>query len=183
MSTLNIPILVGTTRPKRMTIHAARLVHKVAQTKEGIDTQLVDPQDFSFPYDGNDPENKDPRYTDLTHKADAFVIVAPEYNHAIPGSLKRMLDSELENYHHKPIALAGVSAGPWGGLRVIEHMVLIVRELGMVVTSVDMQFPSIYDLFDDKGNLTDEAYTRRVEKALDELIWMAKALKQARDTQ
>src|SRR5690606_9661531 len=131
MSKLFIPILQGTTREGRQSINAAELILKVSKEYDEIETILVDPRDFNFPGDGNEPEAKDPRYTDITKRADGFFIVTPEYNHSIPGSLKRMLDSELKNYIHKPVAFAGVSAGPWGGVRAIEALVTTVREMGM----------------------------------------------------
>src|SRR5689334_836008 len=98
MEKLFIPVLLGTTRPKRESIKAAKLVASVGKTIEEIEIQLVDPSEYNFPFDGNDPENKDPRYSELTKRADGFFIVTPEYNHSFPGSLKRMLDSELQNY-------------------------------------------------------------------------------------
>lgn len=181
MATLFIPILAGTTRPDRKSIHAAKLIFEVSKEYKEIESVLVDPTEFTFPGDGNDPEGKDPRYTDITKRADAFFIVTPEYNHSIPGSLKRMLDSELENYVHKPVAIAGVSKGPWGGVRAIESLVPMVREMGMVATFTDVQFPKINDLFDKHGTLQDNAQIPRIKKAFDELLWMTKALKHGRD--
>jgi NAD(P)H-dependent FMN reductase len=92
-----------------------------------------------------------------------------------------MLDSELENYNHKAVTVAGVSASPWGGIRAIESILPIVRELGMVVTHTDVQFPSVFNLFNEKGELQDEKYIKRINRAYDELIWMAKALKWGRE--
>lgn len=181
MESLFIPILLGTTRPKRESIKAARLVEKVGKSIEGIEVQLVDPGDYHFPYDGNDPENKDPRYTALTKKADAFFIVTPEYNHGYPGTLKRMLDSELKNYIHKPVAFAGVSNGIFGGARVIEALVNTVREMGMAVTFSDVYFPQVQNLFNEDGTIKDEGYSRRIERAYTELIWMARSLKWGRE--
>jgi len=182
MSTLFIPVLAGTTREKRKSIFVAQLVYEVSKQYEEIESFLVDPKDFTFPGDGNDPEGKDPRYTDITARADGFFIVAPEYNHSIPGSLKRMLDSELENYIHKPVAFAGVSAGPWGGVRAIESLVTAVREMGMVATFTDVQFPKVQDIFDEDGKLLDESFIKRVKRSFDELIWMAKVMKHGRDS-
>jgi NAD(P)H-dependent FMN reductase len=181
MAKLFIPILLGTTRPKRESIKAARLVEKVGKSIEEIEVQLVDPGDYNFPFDGNDPENKDPKYTELTARADAFFIVTPEYNHGYPGTLKRMLDSELKNYIHKPVAFAGVSNGIFGGARVIEALVNTVREMGMAVTFSDVYFPKVQELFDENGNIKDEGYTRRIERGFTELIWMAKSLKWGRE--
>lgn len=183
MEKLFIPVLAGTKRAQRKSIHAARLVFEVSKQYEEIESQLIDPNDFDFPGDGNDPEGKNPRYTEITQKADGFFIVTPEYNHSIPGTLKRMLDSELKNYIHKPVAFAGVSSGPWGGIRAIETLVTAVREMGMVATFTDVQFPNIEKLFDENGNLTDEAYVKRVKRSFDELIWMTKVLKAGRENE
>ncbi len=183
MSTLYIPVLVGTTRPQRKSIYAARLVAEVGASIEGIETELVDPMDFNFPGDGNDPEGKDPRYGAITKRADGFFIVTPEYNHGYPGSLKRMLDSELENYIHKPVAFGGVSKQPWGGVRAIEALVNTVREMGLVSTFTDVQFPKVESLFDEDGKLLDEHYREYVKRAWTELIWMAKVLKTGRENE
>ena len=181
MQKLFIPILLGTMRPGRRSENAAKLVEKVGKTIKEIEVQLVDPLNYKFPFDGNDPENKDPRYTELTLKADAFFIVTPEYNHSFPGTLKRMLDSELKNYIHKPVAFAGVSDGIFGGARAIEALVRTVREMGLVATFSDVYFPQAQNLFDEKGKIKDEAFIRRIERAYTELIWMAKAMKWARE--
>lgn len=181
MSKLYIPVLLGTTRVNNQSIHAARFVAEVGGSLEGVETEVINPSDFTFAGDGNDPESKDPKYSELTARADGFFIVIPEYNHSFPGSLKRMLDSEIQHYIHKPVGLAGVSAGPWGGVRAIESLTPVVRELGMVLTFADLQFPQIQDLFID-GTLQKEEYRTFAEAAWTELIWMSKVLKTGRET-
>lgn len=180
MEKLFIPIIEGTIRPKRRSIHAARLIHEVAEKFPEVESQLLDPNDFNMPYDGNDDENKDPRYSEITARADAFVLVIPEYNHGYPGTLKRFMDSELKNYNHKAVGFAGVSVGPWGGVRAIEAFVPSAREMGLVVSSVDVNFPFVGKLFNEDGQLKDEAYIPRIEKMYKELIWMTQALKWGR---
>lgn len=180
-SQLFILVLAGTTRVKRESIKAAKFVAEVGNSIEGVETKLIDPNDFNFPGDGNDPEGKDPRYSELTAKADAFFIVTPEYNHSFPGSLKRMLDSELENYIHKPVAIAGASDGNWGGVRAVEALVPSVREMGLVVTFTSAYFPRVNELFDDNGKPKEVRIEKSVRKAYDELIWMANVLKKGRE--
>jgi NAD(P)H-dependent FMN reductase len=178
MQKLFIPVLVGTTRTQRKSIEAARFIKEIGNSFDELTTELVDPLDFHFPGDGNDFEGKDPRYSMLTKKADGFFIVSPEYNHSFPGSLKRMLDSELENYIHKAVAFAGASSGPWGGIRAIEALVLTTREMGMVSTFSDVHFPQVQNLFDAQGNVLDSKYIDRVKSSWTELIWMTRVLKQ-----
>lgn len=178
---IHIAVLIGTTREQRKSVHAARFVAEVGTQIEGVTTELVDPKDLKLPGDGNDPEGQDVHYSEITKNADAFFIVTPEYNHSFPGSLKRMLDSEHKNYLHKPVAIAGASNGMWGGIRAVESLVPVVRQLGLVVTFNSLYFPRVQDIFDDSGKLLDESYKASVEKAYMELIWMAKALKNARE--
>ena len=178
---LFILVMAGTTRVRRESIKAARFVAEVGKTYPELEIQLVDPGDFNFPGDGNDPEGKDPRYSELTARADGFFIVTPEYNHSFPGSLKRMLDSELENYIHKPVALAGASSGAWGGVRAVEALVMSVREMGLVATFTSAYFPRVQDAFDENGKPVDERTEASVRRAYDELIWMTKVLKAGRD--
>lgn len=181
---LTIAVLAGTARVQRESIRAAHYIAARGALIEGINIIFVDPVDFHFPGDGNDPEGKDPRYTEIVEKADAFFIVTPEYNHSFPGTLKRMLDSELEHYLHKPVAFAGASNGNWGGLRAIESLVNAVREMGLVATFSDVYFPRVQDIFDEQGTIKPEfaeRYERSVGKAYRELIWMARSLKYGRD--
>jgi len=179
---IKILVLAGTTREQRKSVHAARFIAEIGRQQDNVEIRFGDPTDFYFPGDGNDPEGKDSRYTELTEWADAFFIVTPEYNHSFPGTLKRMLDSELKNYIHKPVALAGASSGRMGGVRAVESLVTAVREMGMVVTFTDVYFAQVQDLFNENGEIRDEFYKEAANKAYTELIWMAKVLKQGRET-
>ena len=180
---ITIAVLIGTTRQKRESVKAARYIAGIGQSLPGVTIILVDPLDFHFPGDGNDPEGKDPRYTDITQRADAFFVVTPEYNHSFPGSLKRMLDSELETYNHKPVAFAGCSNGNWGGVRAVESLVPAIRETGLVALSWDVYFPRVQDIFDENSTIREEhaaRYDKNVRKLYDELVWMARLFKAAR---
>jgi NAD(P)H-dependent FMN reductase len=181
--TITVAVLAGTTRAQRESIKAARYVADFAAKLDGVEVIFVDPKEFNFPGDGNDPEGKDPRYTEIVGKADAFFIVTPEYNHSFPGSLKRMLDSELALYNHKPVAFAGASNGNWGGVRAVEALLTAVRETGLVALSWDVYFPRVQDIFDENGQIRDEyreRYERNLGKLFDELLLFARLFKTIR---
>ncbi len=178
-----IAVIAGTTRQQRRSIMPAKYIADFASKLPNVEVIFVDPKDFNLPGDGNDPEGKDPRYTEIVGKADAFFVVTPEYNHSFPGSLKRLLDSELQLYNHKPVAFAGVSDGNWGGTRAIESLVPAVRETGLVVMSFDVYFPKVQDIFDEHGVIKPELepmYAKNLGKLFDELLWFARLLKTAR---
>src|SRR5207249_2653444 len=71
--------------------------------------------------------------------------------------------------------------GPWGGTRVIESLVPMVRELGLAVTFTDLNFPKVQNTFDEAGKLLDPAFEKRAKDFLDELVWMARVLKWGRE--
>jgi NAD(P)H-dependent FMN reductase len=181
---LYIPIIHGTTRPDNQSQYAAKLVLSIMQQQPGVVTELIDPGMFNLPFDGNDQPQKDPRYSEITSKADAFFIVTPEYNHSFPGTLKRLLDSELKNYKHKAVAFAGVSSGIIGGARAIESLLHVVRKMRMVASSVDVLFPEIESMFDQTTGMLKPEYqkqTERIQLAITELVLLAKGMRYVRD--
>ena len=180
---ITVAVLAGTTRVQRESIKAARYVADFARQLPNVEVIFVDPTDFNFPGDGNDPEGKDPRYSEIVGRADAFFIITPEYNHSFPGSLKRMLDSELALYNHKPVAFAGASNGNWGGVRAVESLLTAVRETGLVALSWDVYFPHVQDMFNEDGSMKEEyreRYSKNLGKIFDELLLFARLFKQIR---
>jgi NAD(P)H-dependent FMN reductase len=180
---LLIPVLLGTNRKQRNSVHPARWLIGHMEQRPEIQTRLFDTADFAFPQDDYGQGLKDlfPEWRDTIIKSDGLVIVSPEYNHGYPGVLKAVLDLMLREYVHKAVAFVGVSAGPWGGTRVIEAMVPMVRELGLAVTFTDLNFPKVQTTFDAEGKLLDRAFEKRAADFLDELVWMSSALKWGRE--
>lgn len=182
MDQLNIPVLLGTNRKERKSHHAAKWLVGQMEKRPEIRTRLFDVAEFKLPHDDYGQGLKDsfPEWRDAMIQADGLVIVAPEYNHGYPGSLKAVLDLLLPEYIHKSVAFVGVSAGIWGGTRVIEAMVPMCRELGLAVTFTDLNFPHVQKTFDDEGRLLDQRFEARAKDFLDELVWMSTVLKWGR---
>src|SRR5262245_15156738 len=152
---LFVPVILGTPRRGRMSEHAARLMHAQVAARDGIETELVDVAKLQIPVDDAGEAVKDPGFSDLVNRADALVIVAPEYNRGYPGLLKHVLDTNLKEYIHKAVGVVGVSAGGFGGARVIENMLPVLRELGLVTIFWDVNFSNVHRTFGDDGALLD----------------------------
>ena len=95
--------------------------------------------------------------------------------------MKHALDMNLKEYIHKAVGICGVSAGPFGGARVIENLLPVLRELGLVTIFTDVNFGSVRKIFDEGGRLLDQNYVRRLDEFLKELIWMARLLRHGRE--
>src|ERR1044071_2451711 len=179
---LFIPLLLGTPRKARASEHVAQWVYQSMLERPEIEAQFFDVRDFDLPRDhyGTEIGGDFPEWRDAIIRADGLVIITPEYNHGYPGALKSVLDLLLKEYIHKAVAFVGVSAGPWGGTRVIESMVPMARELGLAVTFSDLNFPFVQRTFDETGKMLDPAFELRAKDFLDELVWMARVLKWGR---
>ncbi len=94
-------------------------------------------------------------------RADGVLIATPEYNQAVPGVLKNMIDwlsigEAAEGLEGRPVAVTGVTTGPWG-TRLAQTM---LRQMLTSSQSILLPQPNLYvrhaeSLFDEAGNLTD----------------------------
>ena len=178
---LFIPIILGTSRRGRRSENVARFVFEQTRKRAGVETELIDVCTLPMKLDDAGEQMKDAKFSATINRCDGLIIVTPEYNHGYPGLLKHALDMNLEEYNHKAVGICGVSAGSFGGVRAIESLLPVMRELGLVTIFWDVNFGNVEKLFDDQGNLLYQNYVRRLDKFLNELIWMASVLRYGRE--
>lgn len=178
---LFIPVILGTTRQGRQSEYVAKFIVEQLTLRDDIKTELIDIRTIAIATDDAGETLKDPHFSALMTQADGLIIVVPEYNHGYPGLLKHVLDTCLTEYIHKAVGLCGVSAGPFGGTRVIQNLLPVMRELGLMTIFYDLNFSNVQSLFDEAGNLIDKpTYIRRMERFITELIWMSTVLRYGR---
>ena len=178
---LFIPVILGTVRKGRATEHVARFVYEETKKRESVTTELIDLRELKFAFDDAGEAIKNAAFSESVKRADGLILVVPEYNHGYPGILKHALDSNLKEYIHKAAGICGVSAGGFGGTRMIENLLPVLRELGLVTIFWDGNFSGAQKLFDADGKILDQSYVKRIDKFLGELIWMSKVLRHGRE--
>ncbi|HVY67685.1 MAG TPA: NADPH-dependent FMN reductase [Patescibacteria group bacterium] len=187
---LNIPVVLGSVRQGRKSEAPAKyLVQKIKQL--GHNSRLVDFRELPLPfYDqpgvpimfkGKYPTSQAQAWSDIAKAADAFVIVSPEYNHGYPAVLKNALDWLYLEFEKKPFALVGVSNGPVGGARLIEHLRPIIENFGAVALRETVMLGPIDKYFGEDGRLLDDSADKKTDGLLASLVWWGNALKQARE--
>jgi NAD(P)H-dependent FMN reductase len=178
---LDVPVILGTTRKGRTSAHVARCLADLLNRRAGVTSRVIDIANISLPTDDAGESIKDPAFSAAMSAADGLVIVSPEYNHSFPGLLKHVLDSCLSEYVHKAVGIAGVSSGPFAGARVVQGLLPVTRELGLVTIFWDINVGQVGKMFGDDGRLLDDAFVRRSDRFIRELIWMSTVLRYGRE--
>src|SRR5213083_3407507 len=155
---LFIPLILGTARQERQSEHVGRFVFEQTRKRAGVETELIDVRALPMRLDDAGEQMKDAAFSATIERCDGIILVVPEYNHGYPGLLKHALDMNLKEYIHKAVGICGVSAGPFGGARVIEGLLPVMRELGLVTIFWDVNFGNVQKLFDEDGKLLDESF-------------------------
>lgn len=162
-----IPIIVAATRPNAKGADVGKAISSILKENfPEISYELVSPNDFNIAYD----DSSDPKFAELTKKADAFIFVISEYNHGYPGRFKSLLDSEFDNYSEKFALLVGVSNGVFGGARAIENILPVMKALNIRVTRKDIVFREAQTLVNQNGDFMDLDQKQRCIDTLKEFI-------------
>jgi NAD(P)H-dependent FMN reductase len=187
---LRVAVIVGSTREGRFAPVVANWLVAQAAPRGDLTIDVVDPVQTPlptvFPVLGQPPADPGARellaaVSPRLAAADAFVIIAPEYNHSFSAALKNTIDWHNTEWHAKPVAF--VSYGGFsGGLRAVEHLRGVFAELHAVTIRQSVSFSGVWSKFDADGRATDPASDAAAKTMLDQLAWWAYALRDARAT-
>jgi NAD(P)H-dependent FMN reductase len=183
-------VFYGSYRRDRKGIRLANFI--VSQLKaRGDDAELIDAKALDLPmldrmYKEYAPGGAPAAMEALAEKiktADAFVIIAGEYNWGVQPGLKNLTDHFLEEWFWRPVAIASYSAGRLGGVRSSLAWRSTLSEMGLVVISSTLTVGPIERTLDDCGEPTGELGTILVQGFplfADDLAWWAEAAKAQR---
>lgn len=180
---LSIALLIGSTREGRFAPTIARwVVDTTARLRPDMALDVIDLADVGLPavYPSVNGAEVD-AYIERIDRADAFVVITPEYNHGYPASLKQAIDLPMQQWKAKPVAFVSYG-GISGGLRAVEQLRQVFAELHATTIRDTVSFAMAHGLFDAAGDLRQPAGPEAAAKTmLDELAWWAHALRTARD--
>jgi NAD(P)H-dependent FMN reductase len=110
--------------------------------------------------------------------ADGVIVVTPEYNGGYPAALKNAVDLLYPEWKRKPVGIATVSAGSFGGSQVGTSLSFTFLKIGALVTPAVYRVPTVQKAYDEQGVPADkEATARRAKTFLDEFFWLVEAKK------
>lgn len=145
-----IGIIVGSTRPHRMSINVASWLKDEYELISDNEFVLLDLKDFPLPFFGEeDKENAILKWEESIESCDAFVFVTPEYNHSITGVLKNALDFGYNYWNGKPATIVSYGYGA-SGARAASHLRGILGALGVYDLKTQILISLTEDVVDKK---------------------------------
>lgn len=182
-----IGIILGTTRTNSL---GARIFKYLQATLSATDVELtfIDLHDYPLPfYDHEETPLSQPiqhlnsveqQWLDVLAAQAGYLILSPEYDHAITGSLKNALDFVGPEVDHKPVQIVTYSHYTDGGMLAASSLVGILQMLKMMVLPTPVLLWEADQDFDANGQLLPTAPNRdhfapRLQAAFAELVHYA----------
>ncbi|MEM3726397.1 MAG: NAD(P)H-dependent oxidoreductase [Candidatus Bathyarchaeia archaeon] len=135
-------------------------------------------QDFE-----NDMPAKVKEFKRKIRRADAILIVTPEYNYSFSGVLKNAIDWTSRppgdnSFEGKPVAIMSASIGTLGGARAQYQLRQVLVTLNMhPINKPEVMVPLAGEKFDKKGRLIDEKTRAKIKDLLENLVAWTRKLK------
>jgi NAD(P)H-dependent FMN reductase len=181
-------IIVGSVRPGRVALPVAQWVRSVVAEDERFELDWVDLRELALPMMDEPSHPAKRQYThdhtftwsERVDAADAFVFVAPEYNHSYSPALKNALDYLSQEWWRKPylpVNYGGVSSGT----RAAAALTPVTSALGLVKTVAAVEIGMVGSHVVDGLFTPTERDAGRLELGLDELAALAPALAALRE--
>jgi len=177
-----IQIIVGTTRPNRVSTQVAEWALEQAKKRSDAEFEIVDIVDFDLPlYNEPLPPKMGQYKFDYTKKwaekiaeADGYIFVTAEYNHSIPPSLTNAISYVYAEWNNKSAGI--ISYGAAGGVRAAEHLRQIAAELQLADVSNHTHINMNTDFENWSTFKPSEALDASVSSLYDQTVAWANAL-------
>ena len=180
-------VIIASTRPGRLGLPIANWAISETEKYGGFEVDVADLALMDLPMldEPNHPHHRN--YTKAhtiawsrrVDAADAILIVTPEYNYGMPGSLKNAFDFLFHEWNYKPVAFVSYG-GMSGGMRSVQMAKQVVTTLKMVPISEAVNIHMVPKYIHDGEFIPEETHVASLKKVLGELARWAAALRAMR---
>jgi NAD(P)H-dependent FMN reductase len=183
-------VIIASTRPGRLGLPIANWAISEIEKRGEFEVDVADLALMNLPmldepqqaYHRNYTKPHSIAWSKRVDAADAILVVTPEYNHSMPGSLKNAFDFLFHEWSYKPIAFVSYG-GMSGGMRSVQMAKQVVTTLKMVPLTEAVNIHMIPKYIHDGQFVPKEAHENALKKVLGELTRWAAALRAMRVTQ
>ncbi|WP_330439913.1 NAD(P)H-dependent oxidoreductase [Micromonospora sp. NBC_00821] len=177
MAPLRIAVIVGSTREGRVGDRLAAWFVEQAVRHDDLAVTVVDLTEYDFPatYPA-EPTASIRAFVREVGRADAFVVVTPEYNHSFPAPLKQAIDYAYDEWQAKAVGFVSYGCRSTG-----QHAVDQLRTVFTALHAMTVRDVVGIDLLagEPTAQCTDERQ-RDVGVLLDQLRWWGLTLRDGR---
>lgn len=192
---MKLQVIIGSTRPNRVSDRVAKWVAAAASTMAGAEVEVLDLAEYALPFldepaspqynPARHPNEQAQRWLSKLAEGDAYVLVTPEYNRSYSAVLKNALDYVDFQLARKPVAL--VAHGSTGGAQAIAHLRGVLPGLlAITVPRATFLVGRAGDMLDESGTPDDKFKANpygpqtALQTMLADLQWYSEALAAAR---
>lgn len=178
----DILIISSSIRDGRNSHRVSLFFQQFIQSRGLGNAEILDLKEYRFPLfeerltKASNPEEKWVEASEKINKAKGLIVVTPEYNGGYPASLKNIIDFMYKEWYRKPIALAAVSDGPFGGTQVIQSLQFTLWKIGAWTVPARFHVPFADKSYDESGQPADKKLSEKLAgQFVDELLWCMEA--------
>ncbi|MFT8412223.1 MAG: NAD(P)H-dependent oxidoreductase [Schleiferilactobacillus perolens] len=189
--TVHIGIIMGSTRQAALGARIFTYLQHQFPDTETVQYTWLDLRDYPLPlYDHPEtpledsishPTATETQWLNALAAQDGYVILTPEYDHALPGGLKNALDLVGPQVDHKPVQIVAYSYFSDGGVLAVQSLVPILQMLKMIILPEPVLLWSADPNFTQDGTLVksvvnSDHFALRLADAMHDIIFYAQLL-------
>ncbi|MET7395977.1 NAD(P)H-dependent oxidoreductase [Dactylosporangium sp. NPDC005572] len=178
MAPLRLAVIIGSTREGRVGESVGRRIAEEAMRRDDLAVTVVDLAAYEFP--GSHPAEPTAAIRSFVqdiNRAEAFVVVTPEYNHSFPASLKQAIDYAYDEWQTKPVGFVSYGCRSTG-----LHAVDALRTVFTALHAVTVRDTVAFDLLIAHSEQAEcrDRLRQDCRLLLDELWWWGMTLREGR---
>ncbi len=122
-----------------------------------------------------DPPAMAVEFGQSVQRADAVILVSPEYNFSVPAATKNAVDFLVQEWANKQVGIAAVSAGAFGARSMWGELSKILLAVGARPANAGYFVPSVQNFYSDKGLIAPDSkpFDERAHKFIESVLNLA----------
>lgn len=181
-----IAIISASVRKGRKSHSVALYFKNYLEQNQLAEAVIIDLKEYNFPVFEErlrfieNPTQEMLALSKVVTDVDGVIMVTPEYNGGYPASLKNIIDLLYAEWRRKPVAIATVSSGAFGGSQVITSLQFSLWKIGALMVPAMFAVPLVDKAFNEDGIPTDrEAMDKKTRVFINELLFWIRAKQMA----
>ena len=181
---MKIAIISGSNRTGRQSLRVAQHLLEVLDKHEKVTrTILLDVHTYNFPVMDErlghleTPHAGLVEFSDHIKESQGLIIVTPEYNGGMAGSLKNTLDYFRKEFSRLPMAAVTVSSGSFGGANALHQLWWWMLYNGGIVSPTKLLVSNVVASLSQEESKEKSRFDKNSHKFIDDLMWLAEKIK------